>query len=882
MRLSHSSLWEWQSAFYTDCGLDAWRSGTVPHFVTANTFIASQYARMVLGFLNDLWSSRSKYRGKLRSADPISIMEAGAGAGKFSFLMLQALWELRAFWPRRGEEEMDEETEADSAGSAAASASSSESAAASSSPPPPPPLRCPFVYIMSDVTPDIVSFWRAHPSFRPFLDRGMLDFAVLDAEHPGSGVDGGIQLLHSGRRLSAASNRNPICLIANYLFDTLRQDAFRVVPVPDSVACTAGTAPATPASSLSLQLQESLITLSSPNAYEPDLADPALIRRFRHTWSHRDVPGATVAVPVHSSAASASITALSSAAAPASAGVAATTAASSSAPVSSFEYYSGEDADLNAILRDLQTDLAADFAASVAAGLPPPSGYSVLVPVGGLRCLRYFLRLSHGNLLFLLGDKSYSSLLELQGLREPHLAVHGSFSAMVNLEVVRRWIEAARATRQQQQQQQPAQGGEGAGVEPRTTARRGGGGAALNTSYLDGFKVSAFACMEWDESAETARVRGECTAAASSSTGAASSSSPSSSASPTASPSAALFVCLLRETALAFHSLCSFGPDHFSSLQRCVKDECPAPSLKHVLSLLRLSGHDADVFWKFRQTLIDGVAGGGSGGAPSDKVLRDLRGDLQRIGRSYFPLTLPLSSTAATSSLIASSSSVDHTDHKDVSFELGRFAMSLRDYSAALGLFDASQRWFGEHAITQYNRGLSLVALARLPEAAEAFERAVQLSAAEGNTYEEATQWADRTKARIASEAEAAQLRQQREQAQQEQQRLAVQQPLQHLPQLSNGTHSRQASGLAAANGVTHISRGSFGGQQPSDAEEQQLARSYHNLPFPSISSGANPAAATSSAPAVPSEPVHPALANKIAPVPSRRFYEHHNSSAWL
>lgn len=43
------------------------------------------------------------------------------------------------------------------------------------------------------------------------------------------------------------------------------------------------------------------------------------------------------------------------------------------------------------------------------------------------------------------------------------------------------------------------------------------------------------------------------------------------------------------------------GPEDFSALQRCVKEEAPNPSLKHLLALLRLANHDSEVFYKFRQ-----------------------------------------------------------------------------------------------------------------------------------------------------------------------------------------------------------------------------------------------------------------------------------------
>ena len=54
----------------------------------------------------------------------------------------------------------------------------------------------------------------------------------------------------------------------------------------------------------------------------------------------------------------------------------------------------------------------------------------------------------------------------------------------------------------------------------------------------------------------------------------------------------------------------SFTPEDYSTLQRCVKEEAPNPSLKHLLALLRLGNHDSEVFYKFKQVrgLIEEVA----------------------------------------------------------------------------------------------------------------------------------------------------------------------------------------------------------------------------------------------------------------------------------
>jgi hypothetical protein len=56
------------------------------------------------------------------------------------------------------------------------------------------------------------------------------------------------------------------------------------------------------------------------------------------------------------------------------------------------------------------------------------------------------------------GDKAYGHEEELTGLRDPHVAIHGSFSFMVNFHAVKVYV-----------------------------ANRGG--FALQTPHLDGFKV---------------------------------------------------------------------------------------------------------------------------------------------------------------------------------------------------------------------------------------------------------------------------------------------------------------------------------------------------------------------------------------------------------
>ena len=61
--------------------------------------------------------------------------------------------------------------------------------------------------------------------------------------------------------------------------------------------------------------------------------------------------------------------------------------------------------------------------------------------------------------LWVAGDKCYNHERELEGLRDPHIAIHGSFSLMVNFHACRLYIE-------------------------------NNGGFTLTTPHLDGFKCT--------------------------------------------------------------------------------------------------------------------------------------------------------------------------------------------------------------------------------------------------------------------------------------------------------------------------------------------------------------------------------------------------------
>ena len=97
-----------------------------------------------------------------------------------------------------------------------------------------------FCYVMTDFTQRTVDFWLRHPPLLPLLEAGVMDVAVYDADPPGAGPNPGpveLKLQYSGTTLSASNpgtllnpggGLNPVVVVANYVFDTLRQDAFQV------------------------------------------------------------------------------------------------------------------------------------------------------------------------------------------------------------------------------------------------------------------------------------------------------------------------------------------------------------------------------------------------------------------------------------------------------------------------------------------------------------------------------------------------------------------------------------------------------------------------------------------------------------------------------
>ncbi|CAM9408782.1 unnamed protein product [Scytosiphon promiscuus] len=534
---SKSHLWKLMMSFYDRKGVESWSQGIVPHFITCNAFIGRSYAQVLNGFLRDC--VRGGGGMDLDPTEPLYIIELGTGSGKFSFFMLKALLEMK--------EVCDFPVEK-------------------------------MVYVMTDFTESNFKFWAEHPVLKPFLESGQLDMAIFDAVN-----DTTIKLSRSGVLLGPGTCVNPICIVANYLFDTLCHDIFQV---------DQGKA------------KEGLISVGSTQLDEPDPLDPDIIQRLDNRFSYRDVPD---------------------------------------------DYYTQEDGDEPHFKRIL--DWYVDYAAQNSGGM------SILFPVGALRALRRLMTFSNNRAFVISGDKGNNNPEQFKGLMDPHIAVHGSFSVMVNYHSIGAYF----------------------------TSR--GGFALHNPQEEASLKVSTFVLTGDSGDDEDGEWTGD-----------------------------AMDRKDLERSKQFPHlgaafrtNVEQFGPNDFFVMQKCMKEDAATPTLKSVVALLKLGDWDPDVFYKFRDTILNQVS------TAVTKLKKDLCRGIPRVWNNYYMLD----------------------KDKDVAFEIGRFYYGIREYQSALGFYRDSSDNVGQHHVTFHNMGLCYYSMGDLQQAKTNFELALGLNA----NYEKAKSW---------------------------------------------------------------------------------------------------------------------------------------------
>jgi len=176
-RFSEAPIWGIQRQYYEEEGTRAWVNDQVPQYITSNPMIASAYADLIFGFLQD--RANQGY-----DADPVYIVEIGAGAGRLAFHVLHELSLLM-----------------DYAG-----------------------IQLPrFRYVMTDLAMSNVEAWKEHPALQSFIAAGLLDFARFDAVN-----DTELDLVVSGVTIREGDLRQPLLIVANYFFDSIPQELLYV------------------------------------------------------------------------------------------------------------------------------------------------------------------------------------------------------------------------------------------------------------------------------------------------------------------------------------------------------------------------------------------------------------------------------------------------------------------------------------------------------------------------------------------------------------------------------------------------------------------------------------------------------------------------------
>ncbi len=84
---SRSPLWALQERYFAESGIEAWRQGAVPHYITSNPTLANSYAEIIFAARRD---QERLGPGK----EPVYVCELGAGSGRFAFHFLKRLTRL--------------------------------------------------------------------------------------------------------------------------------------------------------------------------------------------------------------------------------------------------------------------------------------------------------------------------------------------------------------------------------------------------------------------------------------------------------------------------------------------------------------------------------------------------------------------------------------------------------------------------------------------------------------------------------------------------------------------------------------------------------------------------------------------------------------------
>lgn len=224
--LSSSPIWQAQRDYYAQQGVESWRQ-SVPFYATSNAFIASCYVKSITACMRDLRAKGDQ--------SAVTIVELGAGVGQLSYLLLDQLSRCEGL-------------NADD-----------------------------WRYIMTDAETSLVDFWKSHPGFSHYFESQQLEASVweIGSEMPSC--------------VMAASEQGLVIYIANYIFDSLPADVYRIQA--ETIA------PVYVALNQSLPIDDfSSLTLSFDIQPEAHIEDP-ILEQYRQTLLNTTIlyPSATLA-----------------------------------------------------------------------------------------------------------------------------------------------------------------------------------------------------------------------------------------------------------------------------------------------------------------------------------------------------------------------------------------------------------------------------------------------------------------------------------------------------------------------------------------------------------------------------------------------------------
>jgi hypothetical protein len=172
--LSACVLWSLLENYYMRQKSNAWND--VPSYATNNRIIGETYAELVVALLLDMLPH-------LDTAAPIYVIEPAAGSGCFAAHFLEALISKCAYFEKLSALNLK--------------------------------------YVLTDFSDMNFKNWESQPRLKPWVASGLLHFAVFRPEQ-----DQEITLAANGQILSQKTLVNPIVVIANYFFDSIRHDLF--------------------------------------------------------------------------------------------------------------------------------------------------------------------------------------------------------------------------------------------------------------------------------------------------------------------------------------------------------------------------------------------------------------------------------------------------------------------------------------------------------------------------------------------------------------------------------------------------------------------------------------------------------------------------------